>query len=243
MLRPLKGDELTYMTHSEKATPVGSCITNDGGATRKRPRQAQLVDIHPYRVARCPGTGGALHLGVEQRVLAAVAMNISGLATSALLELGYSKIAITGDSAGNDLALGLPVYLAANSDTGGKALVGLVAISPVADLSRSGESWSIRAETDPPFKKPQVAGLTEPGWSRSVRSCASPLFADSRRLAPIRIHVGDDEVLLADSVQFVKGGIAAGVDARLDVWKGMIHGFVGSVGRLAASNQALEMIG
>jgi monoterpene epsilon-lactone hydrolase len=50
-------------------------------------------------------------------------------------------------------------------------------------------------------------------------------------------------VLLDDSVRFVKDAIAAGVDARLDVWKGMIHGFLGSFGRLEASRQALHMIG
>lgn len=162
-----------------------------------------------------------------------------------LLERGYSKIAITGDSAGGNLALGLLVYLAANRDTSGKALVGGVAISPVTDLSLSGESWSTRAEADPLFRKPQVAGLTHSYLAGHDPSDpgASPLFADLKGLAPIRVHVGDDEVLLADSARFVEGAIAAGVDARLDVWKGMIHGFVGSVGRLEASNRALQMIG
>jgi epsilon-lactone hydrolase len=63
-----------------------------------------------------------------------------------------------------------------------------------------------------------------------------------KSLSPIRVHVGNDEVLLADSGRFVEGAIAAGVDARLDVWEGMIHGFLGSVGRLEASNQALRKI-
>jgi acetyl esterase/lipase len=33
------------------------------------------------------------------------------------------------------------------------------------------------------------------------------------------------------------------VDAQLDVWEGMVHGFPGSVGQLSASTQALEQIG
>ena len=162
-----------------------------------------------------------------------------------LLERGYSKIAVTGDSAGGNLALGLLVYLAANSDTRGKALVAGVALSPVTDLSFSGESWSTRVEADPLFTKPQVAGLTDSylAGHNPNDPVASPLFADLTGLVPIRVHVGDDEVLLADSIRFVEGAIAAGIDARLDIWKGMIHGFVGSVGRLAASNQALQMIG
>jgi acetyl esterase/lipase len=62
-------------------------------------------------------------------------------------------------------------------------------------------------------------------------------------LAPIRIHVGDDEVLLDDSRRYVERGVAAGVDARLDVWTGMPHGFPASVGMIKASAQALDAIG
>ena len=60
---------------------------------------------------------------------------------------------------------------------------------------------------------------------------------------PLRVHVGDDEVLLDDSERLVEQAVAAGVDARLDVWQGMIHGFLGSIGRLEASAKALELIG
>jgi acetyl esterase/lipase len=62
-------------------------------------------------------------------------------------------------------------------------------------------------------------------------------------LAPIRIHVGDDEVLLDDSRRYVERAMAAGVDARLDVWTGMPHGFPASVGILKASAQSLDAIG
>jgi monoterpene epsilon-lactone hydrolase len=59
----------------------------------------------------------------------------------------------------------------------------------------------------------------------------------------VRIHVGDDEVLLDDSRQYIERAVAAGVDARLDVWLGMVHGFVSSVGKLKASAEALDAIG
>jgi acetyl esterase/lipase len=62
-------------------------------------------------------------------------------------------------------------------------------------------------------------------------------------LAPIRIHVGDDEVLLDDSRRYVERAIAAGVDARLDVWTGMPHGFPAIIGTIKASAQALDAIG
>ena len=72
---------------------------------------------------------------------------------------------------------------------------------------------------------------------------ASPLYGELTGLAPIRVHVGDDEVLLDDSRRYVERAVAAKVDAHVDVWKGMTHGFLSSIGTLAASAQALDMIG
>jgi epsilon-lactone hydrolase len=162
-----------------------------------------------------------------------------------LTERGFSKVAITGDSAGGTLALGLLANLAAKSDGASKALAGGVALSPVTDLSLSGESWSTRGVADPYFTKPQANELVRSylHGHDPADPLASPLNADLEGLAPIRVHVGDDETLLDDSVRFVEHAIAAGVDARLDVWGGMVHGFLGGVGRLTASNEALQLIG
>jgi acetyl esterase/lipase len=162
-----------------------------------------------------------------------------------LTERGFSKIGITGDSAGGTLALGLLAHLAAKSDAASKALVGGVALSPVTDLSLSGESWTTRAVADPYFTKPQATELVRfylQGHD-PADPLVSPLNAELEGLAPIRVHVGDDEVLLDDSVRFVEHAIAAGVDARLDVWEGMVHGFLGGVGQLTASNEVLHLIG
>lgn len=72
---------------------------------------------------------------------------------------------------------------------------------------------------------------------------ASPLYGRLAGLPSVRIHVGDDEVLLDDSLRFVERAVAAGVDARVDVWMGMPHGFPGSVGRLKAAALALDAVG
>jgi acetyl esterase/lipase len=50
------------------------------------------------------------------------------------------------------------------------------------------------------------------------------------------VHVGEDEVLLDDSRRFVEHAVAAGVE-------GMVHGFLGGIGQLAASTEALDLIG
>jgi len=72
---------------------------------------------------------------------------------------------------------------------------------------------------------------------------ASPLYAELAGLPPIHIHVGDDEVLLDDAVRFVERAVDAGVDARLDIWQGMLHVFAISVGRLNAATRALDAVG
>ncbi|MCU1253247.1 MAG: esterase [Edaphobacter sp.] len=162
-----------------------------------------------------------------------------------LTKRGFSKIAITGDSAGGNLAIGLLVRLATNSAAGSEALVGGVALSPVTDLALSGESWSTRAVADPYFTQPQAAELVRSYFAGHDPEdpFASPVHADLKGLAPIRVHVGDDEVLLDDSVRLVERAVAAGVDARLDIWQGMVHGHLGGIGRLAASTETLQLIG
>jgi monoterpene epsilon-lactone hydrolase len=162
-----------------------------------------------------------------------------------LLELGYKKIAVTGDSAGGNLALGILISLKASQSNNLVAPVAGVALSPVTDLSLSGASWMTRAAADPYFTQSQATELVRSYLNGADPSnpSASPLHADLAGLPPILVHVGDDEVLLDDSVRLVDRALAAGVDAQLDVWEGMAHGFQGSVGLLSASTQALQQIG
>lgn len=163
----------------------------------------------------------------------------------ALEERGIRRIAVTGDSAGGNLALVLAACVGGEAVSGDAALVGVAALSPVTDLTLSGESYLTRADADPYFTLPQVAQLVHAylGSADPKLPLASPLHAQLSGLPPVRIHVGDDEVLLDDSHSYVEQAVAAGTDARLDVWMGMPHGFTGSIGRLKASAQALDAIG
>ena len=47
----------------------------------------------------------------------------------------------------------------------------------------------------------------------------------------------------SEGVEVVQRAFAAGIDARVDVWMGMPHGFPGRIGTLKASGEALEAIG
>lgn len=162
-----------------------------------------------------------------------------------LVEMGFRKVAVTGDSAGGNLALALLSTASAQASKGGVPPVGAVAISPVTDLALAGETFDTRAEAEPYFTKSQVAGLVRSylGATDPKNPLASPLYGDLSGLPPIRVQAGDDEVLLDDSRRYVKRAVVAGVDARLDVWMGMPHGFVTGVGKYNAANEALSAVG
>jgi acetyl esterase/lipase len=161
-----------------------------------------------------------------------------------LVERGVKRIAITGDSAGGNLALVL-LSLANRKLAGGEIPVCAVALSPVTDLALTGPSYDTRASADPYFTRPQITGLVHSylGDADPRNPLVSPLYGDLAGLPPIRIHVGEDEVLLDDSRRYVERAVAAGVDARLDDWAGMPHGFANSIGRLEAASQVLEAVG
>jgi monoterpene epsilon-lactone hydrolase len=72
---------------------------------------------------------------------------------------------------------------------------------------------------------------------------ASPLYGDVASLSPIQINVGDAEVLLDDARRYAERAVFAGTDVTLHVWEGMPHMFESNVGKLAASGDALDMIG
>jgi monoterpene epsilon-lactone hydrolase len=44
-------------------------------------------------------------------------------------------------------------------------------------------------------------------------------------------------------MRYVERAVAAGVDAKVDVWEGMVHGFLGNIGRLEAADAALALVG
>jgi acetyl esterase/lipase len=161
-----------------------------------------------------------------------------------LLDSGAQSIALTGDSAGGNLVLAF-LALITGPASPHRSAVAAVAISPVTDLKMTGASWHSRADADPNFVWDQAEELirsylqgNDPADPR-----ASPLYSSLAGLPPVRVHVGDAEVLLDDSLRYVERAVAAGVDAKVDVWEGMPHGFVGGVGRLQAAGQALHAIG
>ena len=145
-------------------------------------------------------------------------------------ETNISRIAVTGNSAGGNLALILASCIAGKEASANATLVGLVALSPVTDLTLMSAAYETRAEAHPLFTQPKVSELLH-SYLRGADPShphASPINAPLTGLPPVRVHVGDDEVLLGDSLEYVQRAIASGVDAQVDVWMRMLHGADGA---------------
>jgi epsilon-lactone hydrolase len=159
-----------------------------------------------------------------------------------LAEAGWRRIAVVGDSAGGALAIELLASLSQRS-----AAIDPVAgvlLSPVTDLTLSGETWVSRDQADVFFTKEQVREVIALylAGADAASAQASPIGLDLHGLPPLRLHAGDDEMLLDDSRRFASLAESAGVDVRLDVWEGMLHVFPTAYDMFEASRTALGEI-
>ena len=160
------------------------------------------------------------------------------------LAVGGHPVVIIGDSAGGglSLALGLAV-LAARSEKLPSPL-GLAAFSPWTDLALTGESLTSRAHRDPLVTREVFADCAAQYLQGhdAHDSCASPLYGSFDASVPVLIHVGEDEVLLDDSLRVAERIGAAGSTAEVHVWRGMTHVFLTNT-RLRAAAKALQLCG
>jgi acetyl esterase/lipase len=123
--------------------------------------------------------------------------------------------------------------------------VGAAAFSPWADLTLKGETHVSRAEADPFVTREVLQHFAELYLQGAdpTDPTASPLYGPPpRNAAPLRIDVGDFEILLDDSVGYAKKFADSGLSVSLHVWEGMPHGFQ-AIGTLQAADAVLKEVG
>jgi monoterpene epsilon-lactone hydrolase len=152
------------------------------------------------------------------------------------------RVVIAGDSAGGGLTV---AALLALRDRDLPMPAGGVCISPWVDLTCSGASYTTKAAADPIVTRASVAGLAKMyvGDGDPTRPLVSPLYADLRRLPPLLVQVGSDEVLLDDARGLGERARAAGVDVTVQEWPAMIHVWHWFLGMLDEADQAIAVIG
>lgn len=135
------------------------------------------------------------------------------------------NIALAGDSAGGNLVLTTMLSL---RDRGQPLPVAGVVMSPWTDLAATGESYQSRAAADPIHQRSVILALAKNylGEGGDVSNpLVSPLYADLAGLPPLLIQAGDRETVRDDATMLAAKAQAAGVDAELQVFDGMIHVF------------------
>ncbi|HVW16753.1 MAG TPA: alpha/beta hydrolase [Solirubrobacteraceae bacterium] len=142
----------------------------------------------------------------------------------ALLDAGHAprSVAFAGDSAGGGLVFSA---LLGARDAGLPMPAGALALSPMTDLTLSGESLETKADADLSLSYDDLAipaGRYLDG-ADPAQPLASPVFADLTGLPPVTIHVGSAERLLDDSTRIAAKLGADGVRVNLEVWPGMPH--------------------
>ena len=190
------------------------------------------------RESRCRGLMPSYRLSPEHRYPAA--LDDCMAAYRWLLAQGHEarRIVVAGDSAGGNLTLALLLRL---RDEGLPLPAGAVALSPVTDLTFSGESVQRNDGVDDMFSADGMDGLVpvyldDP--ELRTQPHVSPLFGDFAGLPQLLVIVGSTELLLDDSVRVAQRW----PEATLLVWDGMPHVFVG-FDFLPEAREATQRIG
>jgi monoterpene epsilon-lactone hydrolase len=142
------------------------------------------------------------------------------------------QLAIAGDSAGGGLTVATLLALRA---AGHPLPAAAVCLSPWVDLTQSARSYERLADLDPMVSKAGLDLMAQAylGEVDPRHRLASPLFADDLSgLPPVRVEVGEYEVLLDDATRLVERLESAGVTATLTVWPELIHVFQAFPGSL-----------
>lgn len=134
------------------------------------------------------------------------------------------RIVLAGDSAGGGLALALLIAL---RDAHEKLPAAGVLFSPWTDLAATGQSIVVNDRSDALFFGSWIAPEARHylGGTPATNPLASPVYADLTGLPSLFIQVSDSEVLLDDSRRVFENAKKVGVQATLQIWHGVPHGW------------------
>jgi epsilon-lactone hydrolase len=161
----------------------------------------------------------------------------------ALLHSGISAkyVAFGGESAGGGLTI---AALIAARDEGLPMPACAVVVSPWTDMTCKAASFDAKALTDPLLTRKSLSDMAAAylGGANPRTPLASPNFGDLRRLPPLLIHVGSEEVLLDDAMALLDAARGQGVDATIEIWEDMIHVWHMFHPMLPQSGEAIEQL-
>lgn len=196
------------------------------------------------------GLGGGMPvLSVDYRVAPEhpfpAALEDAAQAYGWLLDKGFraGRIFLAGDSAGGGLALALIMYL---RDRGEPLPGGVIAMSPWADLTASGDSYQTNYEKDPLFGNTRdslIYNREYVGDADPANPYISPVFGSFEQFPPMLLQAGSYEMLLSDAAAVARKAKESGVKVRFHIYEGMFHVFQMAMQLMPESRQAWREIG
>ena len=151
-------------------------------------------------------------------------------------------IIVSGQSAGGGLCLALLLKIKDNNFYQPK---GAIALSPWTDLSQTGKTMVTNEKIDPVISKQYLnrfAKLYFPN-SYNMSYLASPIIGELSGLPDMLIQVGSAETMLDDSKRFFEKAKKANVNAKLEIWEDMFHGWHSNAHILKDADNAIINIG
>jgi acetyl esterase/lipase len=150
---------------------------------------------------------------------------------------------VAGDSAGGGLTLALLITL---RDRGLDLPNAAVTLSAWTDMTMSGATLRTRASRDPILADATAMTGAVQGYLQGAdprTPAASPVHAHLQGLPPLFMVVGDEEVLLDDTLRVAANASGAGVDVNLHVEAGAFHVYPWFVPQAPESIRAIEAAG
>lgn len=154
-----------------------------------------------------------------------------------LMGYGAENVILSGDSAGGNLALSLVLKL---KEERRMLPGGIVLMSPWTDLTSSGKSFQTKAELDPVLDSAYIdrmIGAYAEGQDLK-NPYISPLFGNFEGFPPTYIQVGENEILLSDSLRLYQILSDAAVSVKIDTYSGMWHVF--QMSPMKAAREAMD---
>lgn len=158
------------------------------------------------------------------------------------LDIDAGRLAVAGDSAGGNLALGVALCL---RDRGEDILKAVATFYPVCDFDLATPSYREFAEGCF-LTRDLMRGFWEayaPGQALRHHPYSAPLRAGLSGLPPTLIQLAELDVLFSEGAALAAKLKAAGVDATCEPYRGMAHGFMRHTGRVGMARTAMARLG
>lgn len=152
-----------------------------------------------------------------------------------------ASIFVAGDSAGGGLALSLLVKL---RDLRFSMPSGALLLSPWTDLTVSGGSIEGNRRKDLWFTRRHLENWASyyVGQANTRSPFLSPVFADLSGLPPLLLFVGENELLLDDTLRVEAAARSVGTQVEVHIGKGMQHDWPLTLPWLDESRRAWEFM-